>query len=32
MMKLVEKDSWLEPVADEVQTRYDRYESLLSSF
>ena len=29
MMKLVEKDSWLEPVADEVQTRYDRYESLL---
>ena len=29
MMKLVEKDSWLEPVADEVQARYDRYESLL---
>ena len=29
MMKLVEKDSWLEPVAKEVQARYDRYESLL---
>ena len=29
MMKLVEKDSWLEPVAEEVQARYDRYESLL---
>ena len=29
MMKIVEKDSWLEPVADEVQARYDRYESLL---
>lgn len=29
MMKLVENDSWLEPVAEEVQARYDRYESLL---
>ena len=29
MMKIVEKDSWLEPVAEEVQARYDRYESLL---
>ena len=29
MMKLVEKDSWLKPVAEEVQARYDRYESLL---
>ena len=29
MMKLVERDSWLEPVAEEVQARYDRYESLL---
>ncbi|MBQ5855999.1 MAG: alpha amylase C-terminal domain-containing protein [Bacteroidales bacterium] len=29
MMKLVEKDSWLEPVSEEVQARYDRYESLL---
>ena len=29
MMKIVEKDSWLEPVADKVQARYDRYESLL---
>ncbi len=29
MMKLVERDSWLEPVADAVQARYDRYESLL---
>ena len=25
MMKIVEKDSWLNPVADEVQKRYDRY-------
>ncbi|MCQ2309735.1 MAG: alpha amylase C-terminal domain-containing protein [Bacteroidales bacterium] len=25
MMKIVEKDSWLNPVADEVQRRYDRY-------
>lgn len=24
-MKIVEKDSWLNPVADEVQKRYDRY-------
>ena len=29
MMKLVERDSWLEPVADKVQTRYNRYEDLL---
>ena len=29
MMKIVEKDSWLEPVAEQVQARYDRYESLL---
>lgn len=29
MMRLVEKDSWLEPVAQEVQARYDRYDSLL---
>ena len=29
MMKLVENDTWLEPVAEEVQARYDRYESLL---
>ena len=29
MMKLVENDSWLEPVAAEVQARYDRYESVM---
>ena len=29
MMKLVENDSWLEPVAKEVETRYQRYESKL---
>lgn len=29
MMKLVEKDSWLQPVAGEVQARYDRYENTL---
>ena len=29
MMKLVENDSWLEPVAQEVETRYQRYESKL---
>ena len=29
MMKLVENDSWLEPVADEVELRYQRYESKL---
>ncbi len=29
MMKLVENDSWLEPVADEVEARYQRYESKL---
>lgn len=29
MMKLVENDSWLEPVADEVEARHDRYESKL---
>ena len=29
MMRLVEKDSWLEPVAEEVEARYMRYESLL---
>ena len=29
MMKLVERDSWLEPVADKVQARYNRYEDLL---
>ena len=30
MMKLVEKDSWLEPVAEKVQARYDKYKSLLN--
>lgn len=30
MMKLVENDSWLEPVAEEVEARYNRYESLLN--
>ena len=30
MMKLVEKDSWLEPVAEKVQARYDKYKSLLT--
>ena len=29
MMKLVENDSWLEPVAKEVETRHQRYESKL---
>ena len=29
MMKLVENDSWLEPVAQEVEARYQRYESKL---
>lgn len=29
MMKLVEKDSWLEPVAEAVQARHDRYENAL---
>ena len=29
MIKLVENDTWLEPVAEAVQARYDRYESLL---
>lgn len=29
MMKLVEKDSWLEPVAEEVQARHDRFEDTL---
>lgn len=29
MMKLVEKDSWLKPVATEVEARYDRYKSVL---
>ena len=29
MMKLVENDSWLEPVAHEVEARYQRYESKL---
>ena len=29
MMKLVENDSWLEPVAKEVEARYQRYESKL---
>ena len=29
MMKLVEKDSWLEPVATEVEARYNKYESTL---
>jgi len=29
MMKIVEKDSWLEPVADKVEARYNRYESKL---
>lgn len=30
-MKIVEKDSWLNPVADEVQHRYDRYQYRLKS-
>ena len=29
MMKIVENDSWLEPVSDEVDARYQRYESKL---
>ena len=29
MIKLVENDSWLEPVADKVEARYKRYESKL---
>ncbi len=29
MMKIVENDSWLEPVADEVEARHQRYESKL---
>jgi len=29
-MKIVEKDSWLNPVADEVQKRYERYRNRLS--
>ena len=29
MMKIVEKDSWLEPVSDKVDARYERYESKL---
>ncbi len=29
MMKIVEKDSWLEPVADKVQARHDRYKNTL---
>ena len=29
MMKIVEKDPWLEPVADEVQARHDRYNNTL---
>lgn len=29
MIKLVENDSWLEPVADKVEARYQRYESKL---
>lgn len=29
MMKIVEKDSWLEPVSNEVEARYQRYESKL---
>lgn len=31
MMKIVEKDSWLNPVADEVQGRFDRYHNCLQS-
>ena len=29
MMKIVEKDPWLEPVAGEVQARHDRYNNTL---
>lgn len=31
MMKIVEKDSWLNPVAGEVQGRYDRYRNCLKN-
>ena len=31
MMKIVEKDSWLNPVADEVQRRYERYRNCLKN-
>lgn len=31
MMKIVEKDSWLKPVADEVQRRYERYLNCLKN-
>lgn len=31
MMKIVEKDSWLNPVADEVQGRFDRYHNCLKN-
>lgn len=30
-MKIVEKDSWLKPVADEVQRRYERYRNCLKN-
>ena len=30
-MKIVERDSWLNPVADEVQKRYDRYCNRLKT-
>ena len=29
MMRIVERDSWLEPVADKVEQRYQRYESKM---
>lgn len=31
MLKIIEKDSWLNPVADAAQQRYDRYQSRLKS-
>ncbi|MBR6439692.1 MAG: alpha amylase C-terminal domain-containing protein [Bacteroidales bacterium] len=31
MMKIVEKDSWLNPVADEVKRRYERFQDRLKS-
>ena len=30
-MKIVEKDSWLNPVADEVENRYERFQNRLKS-
>ena len=31
MLKIIEKDSWLNPVADAAQQRYDRYQNRLKS-